>query len=165
MPSGFKHAAIVGKYQARGIRPVLEEIAHFMVGQGLEVSIERDTANATGVVDFETVTLAEMGQACDLAVVVGGDGTMLGIARELARHNLPLVGINQGRLGFITDVPMGSYKEVLAPIIAGDYEVESRSMLEGEVWRDGEVIFEGLSLNDVVVSRSAVAGIDRKSVV
>ncbi len=157
MPSGFKHAAIVGKYQARGIRPVLEEIAHFMVGQGLEVSFERDTANATGVVDFETLTLAELGQRCDLAVVVGGDGTMLGIARELARHNLPLVGINQGRLGFITDIPLGQYKEALAPMIAGDFEEEQRAMLEGEVWRDGEIIHQGLSMNDVVVSRGATA--------
>ncbi len=157
MPSGFKHAAIVGKYQARGIRPVLEEIAHFMVGQGLEVSFERDTAHATGVVDFETLTPAEMGQRCDLAVVVGGDGTMLGIARELARHNLPLVGINQGRLGFITDIPLGQYREALAPMIAGDYEEEQRTMLEGEVRRDGEIIHQGLSMNDVVVSRGSSA--------
>ena len=158
MASGFVHAAIVGKYQARGIRPVLEEIAHFLVSLGMEVSFERDTASATGVTDFEALSPQQMGERCDLAVVVGGDGTMLGIARELARFGIPLVGINQGRLGFITDVPMGAYKEVLAPIIAGDYEVESRSMLEGEVWRDGEIIFAGLSLNDVVVSRSAVAG-------
>ena len=157
MPLGFKHAAIVGKYQARGIRPVLEEIAHFMVGQGLEVSFERDTANATGVVDFETLTLAEMGLRCDLAVVVGGDGTMLGIARELARHNLPLVGINQGRLGFITDIPLDQYKQALAPMIAGDYEEEQRAMLEGDVRRDGEIIHQGLSMNDVVVSRGATA--------
>jgi NAD+ kinase len=164
MPSGFKHAAIVGKYQARGIRPVLEEIAHFMVGRGLEVSFERDTANATGVVDFETLSLAEMGQRCDLAVVVGGDGTMLGIARELARHNLPLVGINQGRLGFITDIPLGQYKEALAPMIAGDYEEEQRAMLEGEVKRDGEIIHHGLSMNDVVVSRGATASMVELSV-
>jgi NAD+ kinase len=157
MPSGFRHAAIVGKYQARGIRPVLEEIAHFLVGQGLEVSFERDTATNTGVTDFDALSTAEMGQRCDLAVVVGGDGTMLGIARELSRWNLPLVGINQGRLGFITDIPIGQYKEALAPMIAGDYEEEQRSMLEGDVWRDGERIFEGLSLNDVVVSRGATA--------
>ena len=157
MPSGFRHAAIVGKYQARGIRPVLEDIAHFLMSQGLEVSFELDTAANTGVTDFEGLTPAQMGQRCDLAVVVGGDGTMLGIARELARHNLPLVGINQGRLGFITDIPIGQYKEALAPMIAGDYEIEQRVMLEGDVWRDGEKIFEGLSLNDVVVSRGATA--------
>jgi NAD+ kinase len=157
MPSGFRHAAIVGKYQARGIRPVLEEIAHFLVSQGLEVSFEQATAFATGVTDFESLTAPELGRRCDLAVVVGGDGTMLGIARELARWHVPLVGINQGRLGFITDIAIGQYREALLPMIAGDYEEEHRSMLEGEVWRDGEKIFEGLSLNDVVVSRGATA--------
>jgi NAD+ kinase len=157
MPTAFRHAAIVGKYQARGIRPVLEEVAHFLVGLGLEVSFDRETAQATGVADFDTLTPEQAGQRCDFAVVVGGDGTMLGIARELARSHLPLVGINQGRLGFITDIPVGQYREALAPIVAGDYEEEHRSMLQGDVWRDGRRIFDGLSLNDVVVSRGASA--------
>ena len=157
MARRFQHAALVGKYQADGIRPLLQEIAHFLVRQGLEVSFEHHTAASTGVTDFDALTIDQIGQHCDLAVVVGGDGTMLGIARELARHNLPLVGINQGRLGFITDVPIGHYREALAPMIAGDYEEDFRAMLEGEVWRDGHRIFEGLSLNDVVVSRGATA--------
>ena len=157
MGAGFRHAVIVGKYQARGIRTVLEEIAHFLMGQGLEVSFERETALNIGVTDFEAIDPQDMGRRCDLAVVVGGDGTMLGIARELARWKMPLVGINQGRLGFITDIAIHQYKEALAPMVAGDYEEESRSMLEGDVWRDGEKIFEGLSLNDIVVSRGATA--------
>lgn len=157
MSRRFHHAALVGKYQADGIRPLLEEIAHFLVRQGLEVSFERQTALSTGVTDFDALTLDQIGAQCDLAVVVGGDGTMLGIARELARHNLPVVGINQGRLGFITDVPIGHFRDALAPMIAGDYEEDFRAMLEGEVWRDGDRIFEGLSLNDVVVSRGATA--------
>ena len=158
MPNRFRHAALVGKFQARGIRPLLEEIAHFLVGQGLDVSFERSTALATGVTDFDSLPIDALGRDCDLAVVVGGDGTMLGIAREVARHNLPLVGINQGRLGFITDVAANQWREALAPMIAGDYEEEHRSMLEGEAWRDGESIYSALSLNDVVVSRAATAG-------
>jgi NAD+ kinase len=164
MAPGFRHATIVGKYQARGIRQVLEDIAHFLVAEGLEVSFERETALATGVTDFDTVTTSEAGQQCDLAVVVGGDGTMLGIARELSRWNIPLVGINQGRLGFITDVPVDRFRETLAPLVAGDYEEERRSMLEGDVWRDGRKIFEGLSVNDVVVSRGATASMVELSV-
>jgi NAD+ kinase len=164
MGSGFRHAAIVGKYQARGIRPVLEDIANFLLSQGLEVSFERETALNTGVTEFESLSTAEMGKRCDIAVVVGGDGTMLGIARELARWNLPLVGINQGRLGFITDIPIDKYKDALAPIVAGDFEEEQRAMLEGDVWRDGEKIFEGLSMNDVVVSRGATASMVELSV-
>lgn len=157
MAARFRHAAIVGKFQARGILPLLEELARFIAGQGLEVSFERETALNTGVGHYEALSAAEMGARCDFAVVVGGDGTMLGIARELARYNLPLVGINQGRLGFITDIPQDRFREALAPILAGDYEEEHRAMLEGEVWRDGERIFEGLSMNDVVVSRGATA--------
>jgi NAD+ kinase len=164
MGSGFRHAAIVGKYQARGIRTALEDIANFLLGCGLEVSFERETALNTGVTEFESLTTAEMGKRCDIAVVVGGDGTMLGIARELARWNLPLVGINQGRLGFITDIPIDKYKEALAPIVAGDFEEEQRAMLEGDVWRDGQKIFEGLSMNDVVVSRGATASMVELSV-
>ena len=157
MGIAFKHAVIVGKYQAHGIRPLLEEIAHYLSGLGLEVSFDHETAHATGVTGFGALEPAEMGQRCDLAVVVGGDGTMLGIARELARWNVPLVGINQGRLGFITDIAIDQYRDALATMIAGDYEAENRSMLESEVWRDGRRIFEGLSLNDVVVSRGATA--------
>ncbi len=157
MPARFRHAALVGKYQARGIRPVLEDIAHFLVGLGLEVSFERETALATGVTEFDALDIAAMGRQCDLAVVVGGDGTMLGIAREVARHDVPLVGINAGRLGFITDIPADKVRDTLAPIVAGDYEEEHRAMLEGGVWRDGERIFEALSMNDVVVSRGATA--------
>ncbi|MBL8343202.1 MAG: NAD kinase [Rubrivivax sp.] len=177
MPKAFKHAAIVGKFQARGIGPVLEEIAHFLVGRGLDVVFERETAlgmGATGLArdgsvgavggpgGFEALSVEELGRRCDIAVVVGGDGTMLAFAREMSRHQVPLVGINAGRLGFITDIPLDRYKESLAPILAGDYEEEHRSMLAGGVWRQSdqvsECIFEGVSLNDVVVSRGATAG-------
>ena len=159
MPAArFRHAALVGKYQARGIRDLLEDIAHFLVRQRLDVSIETETALNTGMGDYPVLTPEELGRQCDLAIVVGGDGTMLGIARQLARHNLPLVGINQGRLGFITDIAAGTFAEALAPIIAGDYEIEHRTMLEGGVWRDGDSIFHGIAMNDVVVSRGAASG-------
>lgn len=158
MPTRFRHAALVGKYQARGIRPVLEEVAHFLARQGLEVTLESETALNTGIADYPALAVDELGHHCDLAVVVGGDGTMLGIARRLARHNVPLVGINQGRLGFITDVAIGDYATALASMIDGDYEIESRSMIEGGVWRDGESIYEGIAMNDVVVGRGAVSG-------
>jgi NAD+ kinase len=157
MATRFRHAAIVGKHQALGMRELLDELAQFLTRLGLDVSFESSTAQNTGLGGYGALSTAEMGAQCDLAVVVGGDGTMLGIARELARHNIPLVGINQGRLGFITDLPVGQFREALAPMIAGDYEEEHRAMLEGGIWRDGELIFEGLSLNDVVVSRGATA--------
>lgn len=157
MSKRFRHVAIVGKPQARGIRPLLEEIADFVAGQGLDVSLDQETADSTGISAFPALSHAEMGVQCDLAVVVGGDGTMLGFAREVARYGMPLVGINQGRLGFITDISADQYKESLAAIFAGDFESDHRSMLEGAVLRDGEQIFSGVALNDVVVSRGATA--------
>lgn len=157
MMSRFRHAALVGKYQAQGIRGVLEEIAQFLIRQGLEVSLEQQTAQSTGLTGHGALTADELGRQCDLAVVVGGDGTMLGIARQLARHNTPLVGINQGRLGFITDIAVDQFAQALAPMIAGDYEEERRTMLTGTVERDGERIFEGFALNDVVISRGTAS--------
>ncbi|MCV2366572.1 NAD kinase [Roseateles oligotrophus] len=157
MAKHFQHVAIVGKHQAPGIRPILEEIAEFVTRQGLDVSLQHETALNTGITSYDALSNEQLGERCDLAIVVGGDGTMLGFAREMARHGTPLVGINQGRLGFITDISMEKFREALAPILAGDYEKEHRTMLEGAVWRDEQNIFEGLALNDVVVSRGATA--------
>ena len=158
MASRFRHAALVGKYQAEGFRGVLEDIAAFLVRHGLEVSLEAQTAQSTGIDTYGALTPAQIGAECDLAVVVGGDGTMLGIARQLARHDTPLVGINLGRLGFITDIGLGDFETALAPILAGEYDEEERTMLEGEVERDGKTIFASIALNDVIVSRGATAG-------
>ena len=158
MASRFRHAALVGKYQAHGIRPVLEEIAHFLVRQGMEVSLEKQTAQSTGITGYGAFTPDELGRHCDIAVVVGGDGTMLGVARELARHGTPLVGINQGRLGFITDIRFDQYPEVLAPILRGEFEEDHRSLMHARVWRDGLCVMDALAMNDVVVNRGGTSG-------
>jgi NAD+ kinase len=167
MPCRFRHAALVGKYQARGIRPVLEDVAHILTRAGVDVSLERDTALNTGMTDFPSLSTAEIGRQCDMAVVLGGDGTMLAIARELAPFGIPLVGINQGRLGFITDVQHKEMSTALPLILAGQYEEEFRSMLEGAVLRplkgtEGgephfETIFEGHAINEIAVTRGATA--------
>ena len=157
MVSRFRHAALVGKPQAHGIRGVIEAIASFLARQGLAVSLEAQTALSTGITAHPALSPDELGRECDLAVVVGGDGTMLGIARRLARYGTPMVGINQGRLGFMTDLALDGFEAVLAPMLAGEYEEEHRSMLEGTVQRDGAVIFEGFAMNDVVVSRGVTA--------
>ena len=157
MAKPFQHVAIVGKHQARGIRPILEEIADFVTGLGLDVSLERDTALNTGITDFEALSNDELGTRCDLAIVIGGDGTMLGFAREMARFGVPLVGINQGRLGFITDIAFDEYPDKLRPMLRGEYEEDHRSLMQACVWRDGERVFEATAMNDVVVNRGASA--------
>jgi NAD+ kinase len=158
MATRFRHAALVGKFNAEGARAELESVAAFLVGKGLAVTLEEDTAAKTGIERYPRLAAAALGGACDIAIVVGGDGTMLGIARQLAQHGTPLVGINQGRLGFITDIALDDFAEALGAILAGDYDEEKRTMLEGEVEREGATIFASIALNDVIVSRGATAG-------
>ena len=158
MSTRFRHAALVGKFNAGSIREELEAVARFLVLQGLDISLEKDTAANTGITAWPALDAAALGAACDIAVVVGGDGTMLGIARQLARFDLPLVGINQGRLGFITDIALDEYQPALQAILEGEYDEERRALLEGGVRRDGATLFESVALNDVIVSRGATAG-------
>jgi NAD+ kinase len=154
----FRHVALIGKYQAQGSRSALEEIAHFLEKQGCEVAIEKDTASNTGLSQFPTLDAAGIGAHCDLALVVGGDGTMLGIGRLLAQFGVPLVGINQGRLGFITDIAFEDYQDTLKPMLRGEYVEERRWMMQAKVMRDGRCVFSATAMNDVVVNRGATAG-------
>ena len=157
LPLRFAHVVIVGKYHAPGSRKAVDEIAHFLQDEGCVVSLEEQTALNTGLTNFPALSVAAIGAQCDLALVVGGDGTMLGIGRQLARHGVPLVGINQGRLGFITDIAFEDYREALCPILRGDYQEEARALMAASVWRDGHCVYEATALNDVVVNRGAVA--------
>jgi NAD+ kinase len=92
----------------------------------------------------------------DLAVVVGGDGTLLGCARQMAPHGVPLVGVNLGRLGFLTDIPADKVGQAIESVLAGEYTSEDRMLLEASVLRNGDAVFSTLAINDVVVSRGAV---------
>ena len=158
MKSQFRHVALVGKYHAQGSRSAVESIAHFLGAQGCDVSIERDTANNTGLTHFPVLDTKGIGAQCDLALVVGGDGTMLGIGRQLAQFGIPLVGINQGRLGFITDISFENYEAILGPMLRGEYQEDRRWMMQANVVRDGHCVFSATAMNDVVVNRGATSG-------
>ncbi|MCC2676473.1 MAG: ppnK [Ramlibacter sp.] len=161
----FRQVALIGKYHAAvapslaaSMRAGLEDIARFLASQGCEVVVERETAIVAGMGDLPTADVETIGRECDLGLVVGGDGTMLGIGRRLARYGVPLVGINQGRLGFITDIPLDAYRTVLPPMLAGQFEEDHRTLIHARVVRDGATVFEALAMNDVVVNRGATSG-------
>lgn len=165
MQTHFRHVALIGKYQAVGTaaagtspRRTMDDIAHFLHAQGCEVAFEAQTARNLGVTGHATLDVDGIGTQCDLALVVGGDGTMLGIGRRLACYNVPLIGINQGRLGFITDIPLDGYQSVLKPMMHGAYEEDRRSLMQARVIRDGHCVFDALAMNDVVVNRGATSG-------
>jgi NAD+ kinase len=158
----FRHVAIVGKYQALGSRAALNELAHFLLSKGCDVSIEHDTALNTGLTTYQTLPFERIGIECDLAVVVGGDGTLLGAGRYLAKYGVPMVGINQGRLGFMTDIAFEDYPNTLADMLCGNHEEDPRMLMQASVWRDGTCVFDGIAINDVVVSRASAGMIDLK---
>jgi len=165
MKSQFRQAALIGKFQAvssgatgPSSRLALERIAHFLMDQGCEVVIEADTAANMGLNNYTTMDVAAIGTSCDVCVVVGGDGTMLGIGRQMAQYGVPLIGINQGRLGFITDIPLDNFEATLQPMLAGRFEEDHRSLMQARVMRGGSCVFSALAMNDVVVNRGATAG-------
>jgi NAD+ kinase len=153
-----KTIAIVGKYFAAGISESLTEIVDFLEGRGHLVVLEAETAQNVALPGIAAMTPAQIGEQADAAIIVGGDGTMLGIARQLAPYDVPLIGINQGRLGFITDISLERMLPVLGEMLDGQVESERRSLLQSAVMRDGEQIFSALAFNDVVVTRGAGSG-------
>ena len=157
-PKAFGRIALVGKYQADGIADHLHELAKLALGRGCEVFLEAETATNTQINDYPHKKVEDFAGSIDLAIVLGGDGTMLGIGRQLAGSKVPLVGVNLGRLGYMTDIPIQDVKPVLAEIIAGHYEADERTLLDAAVLRDGKVINRALALNDVVVNRSGISG-------
>ncbi|WP_397391130.1 NAD kinase [Polynucleobacter sp.] len=154
----FSRVALVGKYQADGMQERLKDLATLLAEQGCEVYVESATASHLGLTAYPIKKVEEFSGAIDLAVVLGGDGTMLGIGRQLAGSNVPLVGINMGRLGYMTDIPIQNVQTVLPQIIAGEYEADTRTLLDAVVMRNGKEMNQALALNDVVVNRSGISG-------
>jgi NAD+ kinase len=154
----FSRVALVGKFHADGIEEHLRDLATLVTSLGCEVFLEAETASHLGLKDYPTKAAPDFSKAIDLVVVLGGDGTMLGIARQLAGSNVPLVGINMGRLGYMTDIPFQSVKDTLPKIIAGEYEADTRTLLNAVVFRGDKEINRALALNDVVVNRSGISG-------
>ncbi|MBP6276214.1 MAG: NAD(+)/NADH kinase, partial [Limnohabitans sp.] len=165
MRSKFRHVALFGKYHTttqggalENSRRALDDVAQFLTRQGCDVVLDKETASHTGMNQYPVLDMTQIGSQCDLGLVIGGDGTMLGIGRQMARYGLPLMGINQGRLGFITDIPLQSYQDVLQPMLQGNYQTEDRSLLQAQVMRDQRCVFSALAMNDVVVNRGGTSG-------
>jgi NAD+ kinase len=158
MPAPFKHVALFGKPRAENIRAPLLDIANLVRSAGAEVIFESDTAERVGIDNHRILDIGELAAEADVAIVLGGDGTMLGIARELAPFRVPLIGINHGRLGFMTDIALDQMAEALPAMLAGHYQTDERVLLEAEIHRGGSIVYQAVALNDVVVSRGVAGG-------
>ncbi|AUL48144.1 NAD(+) kinase [Bordetella trematum] len=154
----FPVVALIGRYQDTGLDAPLRALADMLTRAGRRVLLDTDTARNTGLHDYAVATLQEIGESASLAVILGGDGTVLGAARHLAPYGVPLIGINHGRLGFITDIPLQDTQAALTRVLDGNYQIEERSLLQGSVWRGDAEMFSACALNDVVLNRAGRGG-------
>jgi NAD+ kinase len=154
----FKTVAVFGKNSGRQRDRRWIEVASYAQSLGCEVLVEQETAANSGDHTFKAVDDSEIIKHAQLALVCGGDGTLLSVARRLANHRIPLLGINHGRLGFMTDVRQDDMERALAEVLRGRYLRDDRVIFKGRILRRGEVMFEALSINDIVVSRGIVGG-------
>lgn len=129
----------------------LADLARYLSAKNIEVWIEENTARHAELTGFKTASLEDIGDKVNLAIVMGGDGTMLSVARTMMNAEIPLVGINRGRFGFLTDLRAEDMLAALDKILAGDYQKESRMLLSASIHRAGKLVYQGFALNDVVV--------------
>jgi NAD+ kinase len=151
----FPTIGLVGRYATPGIAEPLGRLAQFLVRRGHRVIIDAETAMFTPLPGYPTAPAADFGREVALAIVVGGDGTLLAIARKLAPFGVPLIGINQGRLGFLTDIPLSEMESALARMLDGDNVEETRTMLDATLTRAAGGSEQAEALNDVAVNRGA----------
>ncbi len=158
MSSLFKTIALIGKHDNPEIMTPLLHLGQFIENRNLDVVLDSRTAPHIQDKKYTILSLDDIGKRADLAIVLGGDGTMLNIARTLAPFDVPLVGINQGRLGFLTDLSIDTMLETLGSILDGQYVTERRMLLSVEVIRNEIGLFSALAFNDVAVSRGIGGG-------
>ncbi|MBI5329432.1 MAG: NAD kinase [Betaproteobacteria bacterium] len=157
MKADFKTIALVGKYNnSPASSGVLTRLAEFLQKRGHSVLLSAHTADTCSIQDFRVSTLNEIGRVADLAIVLGGDGTLLHVARTLVDHQVPMIGINQGRLGFLADVSIDTMFSTLQEMLDGKYTAEDRVMIESSVERSDDILIAAYAFNDVVVSKSTM---------
>ncbi|NOY67675.1 MAG: NAD(+) kinase [Gammaproteobacteria bacterium] len=157
MKKQFNTIGIIGKSQDPGIVKAIGEINLFCQKENLIVFLDEYTSSHTGITDIKTAHREDLGKQCDLVIVIGGDGTMLSAARTLCEYEVPLVGINLGRLGFLADISPSEAEDRLREILKGEYEVEERVLLSASIERNNKEIARCNALNDVVVHKWEVA--------
>ena len=150
MTQRFKTIGIIGKPRDPRVAETVARLAEHLVAGGRDVFVERESLGEVAAPGIESVPRARIGEACDLAVAVGGDGTLLYAARALVDYDVPLLGVNRGRLGFLVDISPGNLGEI-DTVLAGEYIEDSRMLVTAEVRRDDEVLGSGLAMNDVVL--------------
>jgi NAD+ kinase len=155
MPPAFRRVALIGKPTPE-VAQSLRTLRDFLHQRGCEVMIEKETAASVGE-SAAMVGFDEIGRSADLAIVMGGDGTMLSAARNLAHRKVPLAGINLGRLGFMTDIALSEMSSSVGAILEGRHTIEERALIEAEILRGAKSVLRTVALNEAVVTKGSQA--------
>lgn len=155
VPARFPRIALVGRHGGPEVAEPLAHLARILTARGHAVCVEGETAQWAPLTGCATLDPDAPAGSIDLAIVLGGDGTMMSIARRLAPAEIPLIGINLGRLGFLTDIPVARMDATIHAMLDGAFVEERRTLLEARVERRDGGVEQAFGLNDVVVNRGA----------
>lgn len=149
--ASFKNIGLIGRLGSAKVVETLKRLIRFLNTQDYHVIIENRTATVLLDHGQQEASRRLLGEICDLVIVVGGDGSMLGAGRALCRTGTPVLGINRGRLGFLTDISPDEVEDRVGEVLAGEYESEERFLLDAEVFRNGTLVGTADGLNDIVI--------------
>ena len=154
MTKPFQRVLLVSKYRDPSVLPGLQRLRDFLLAQDIPTFLETQCAADIGdSLGLPLLSFAEANADADLVIALGGDGTLLGTARQTAQSGIPILGINQGRLGFLADLSIDQVSEALPPILEGHYQQDLRSVLHAELWRGEACVHAGLAINEVLIHK------------
>lgn len=153
MEALFKKIGIIGKHGDDRVVDAINDVCKFLTDKQFEVYLDKITSELTPELPYEVLERQDLGRTVDLAIIIGGDGTLLNAARSLVSHDIPLLGVNLGRLGFLTDISPDDLQDKLEQIFNGEFDEEPRGLLHTRIYRQGELINQSSAFNDVVVHK------------
>ena len=151
LAANFNRIGVVGRLDSRSVEQSVHRLLLLLNQLGKHYCIEQSLADAMPVLACQSMTRPNLGAWADLIIVIGGDGTFLGAARDMAQFDVPMLGINRGRLGFLTDIMPDEMEQKVTAVLAGEFQLEERFLLQAQIRRDGEVVAEDCAFNDVVL--------------
>ncbi|MEP5766509.1 MAG: NAD(+) kinase [Halieaceae bacterium] len=157
MPDKFSKIGLIGRGRHESSVDTLDSLLQLASARNLDAMVEPRLAKLLDGRDVVQASRDEIGASCDLVIVVGGDGSMLSAARTMAKYDTPVLGVNRGRLGFLTDISPDDIELKVGEVLDGEYESEHRFLLDVMVTRDGEKVGAADALNDVVVNSGTSA--------
>ena len=157
MKPHFKRVGLIGKSEDRNVSMTLRALVAYLEQQKVEILLDEGICGIFPETSHAVVDRETLASSCNLAIVAGGDGTLLNAARSLAESGIAVLGVNLGRLGFLVDVSPEDMTQQLEKILAGDFFEEQRTLLHASVTRDENLLSETSALNDVVVHKKDVA--------